>query len=86
MSLEVIVQRPSSLSSKEQLFSNEIIERNQEASSRLTARLERSVNKRSRGLHYNDSAGRSRRRERPRDHYKSVHMEKGNHQELHENG
>ena len=85
MSLEVIAQRPSSSSSKEQLYSNER-ERDQEASSRLTARLERSVNKRSRGLQYNDSAGRSRRGERPRDNYQSVHMEKENQREGHENG
>lgn len=80
MSIEVIAQRPSSSSSKEQLYSSER-ERDQEASSRLTARLERSVNKRSKGLHYNDSTARSRRRERHRDHNQLVVcMDKGSHE------
>ena len=86
MSLEVIVQRPSSSSSKEHLCSSER-ERDQETSTRLAARLERSVNKRSRGLSYHDPAGRSRRRERQhRDFSQSVSMDKGNRRERHENG
>lgn len=85
MSLEVIVQRPSSSSSKEQWYVSER-ERDQQTSSRLTARLERSVNKRSRGLHYHDSAGRSRTRERQRDHSQAAGMEEGNLRERHENG
>lgn len=80
MSLEVIAQRPSSSSSKEQLYSSER-ERDQETSSRLTARLERSVNKRSKGLHYNDSTARSLRRERHRDQNQLVVcMDKRNHE------
>lgn len=85
MSLEVIVQRPSSSSSKEHQYSSER-ERDQETSSRLTARLERSVNKRSRGVNYHDSAGRSRRKERHRDYSENVSMQEGNRREHHENG
>ena len=83
MSLEAAAQRPSSSSSKEHLQSSE-----REASSRLAARLERSVNKRSRGkqrLNYNDSSGPSRRQERHRDFGQEINMEKGNRREIREN-
>lgn len=83
MSLEAAAQRPSSSSSKEHLHSSE-----REASSRLAARLERSVNKRSRGkqrLNYHDSSGPSRRQERHRDFGQKINMEKGNRRERREN-
>ena len=83
MSLEAAAQRPSSSSSKEHLHSSE-----REASSRLAARLERSVNKRSRGkqrLNYHDSSGPSRRQERHRDLGQKVNMEKGNRRDRREN-
>lgn len=76
MSLEVVAQRPSSSSSKEHIYSSE-----REASSRLAARLERSVNKRSRGkqrLNYHDSSGSGSTRERYRDNGQRINMEKGN--------
>ena len=76
MSLEVVAQRPSSSSSKEHIYSSE-----REASSRLAARLERSVNKRSRGkqrLNYHDSSGPGSTRERYRDNGQRINMEKGN--------
>lgn len=82
MSLEVAAQRPSSSSSKEHIYSGE-----REASSRLAARLERSV-KRSRGkqrLNYHDTSGPSRRRERHRDYDQKINMEKGNHRDRREN-
>ncbi|KAL9965843.1 hypothetical protein ACROYT_G029697 [Oculina patagonica] len=82
MSLEVAAQRPSSSSSKEQIYSSE-----REASSRLAARLERSV-KRSRGkqrLNYDDSSGPSRRRERHREYGQKINMEKGNRRDRREN-
>ncbi|XP_020631939.1 uncharacterized protein LOC110068857 isoform X2 [Orbicella faveolata] len=83
MSLEAAAQRPSSSSSKEHLHSSE-----REASSRLAARLERSVNKRSRGkqrLNYHDSSGPSRRQERHRDFGQKINMEKGNRRDRREN-
>lgn len=85
MSHDVIAQRPSSSSSKELLYSSER-ERDHETSSRLAARLERSVNKRSRGnLNYHDSAGRRRRRDRHREHSEGIRMEKGIRRERKEN-
>lgn len=83
MSLEVVAQRPSSSSSKEHVYSSE-----REASSRLAARLERSVNKRSRGkqrLNYHDSSDSSRRRERQRDYGQKINMGKENRRDRREN-
>lgn len=83
MSLEEVSQRPSSASSKEHFCSSE-----REASSRLTARLERSVYRRSRGKHrvnYHDSSGSSRRRERHQDYGQSNNMENGNQRGQREN-
>lgn len=83
MSLEEVSQRPSSASSKEHIYSTE-----REASSRLTARLERSVNKRSRAknrVNYHDSSAPSRRREPHQDYGQSNNMESGNQRAHREN-